>query len=112
KLQAVRKSGGGYMSRCPAHEDRSPSLSIKETSEGNVLLHCFAGCQFGDILAALNLVAADCFNGERQIPRDYQARHILHEVNSELAILTNGYGLKPSTAIALMKLRRSRQGAE
>ena len=34
---------GWYQARCPAHEDRHPSLSIKEGDWG-VVLHCFAGC--------------------------------------------------------------------
>jgi putative DNA primase/helicase len=43
------------MALCPAHDDHNPSLSIKETSEGKVLLHCFAGCSFEAILGALGL---------------------------------------------------------
>lgn len=38
--------------RCPAHKDRSPSLSIRDGRNG-VLLYCHAGCQFRDIAAEL-----------------------------------------------------------
>jgi putative DNA primase/helicase len=40
----ARKSGTGWSARCPAHEDRSPSLSISEGNDGRVLVHCHAGC--------------------------------------------------------------------
>lgn len=60
--------------RCPAHEDRSPSLSIRLDAE-KVLLHCHAGCQVDDILAALELTPADLFNQplEREQQRDRPA---------------------------------------
>ena len=38
---------------CPAHDDATPSLSIRQTQDGNLLIHCFAGCTFGAILDAL-----------------------------------------------------------
>jgi hypothetical protein len=37
--------------RCPAHEDRHPSLSWR-VDGGKVLLHCFRGCTFDEIRAA------------------------------------------------------------
>jgi hypothetical protein len=40
------------MVRCPAHEDRSASLSWRFTN-GKALLHCFAGCTFDEIRGAL-----------------------------------------------------------
>ncbi len=48
-----RRSGRGWVARCPAHADRNPSLSIGSASDGRLLLHCFAGCAFEDILDAL-----------------------------------------------------------
>ena len=39
--------------RCPAHEDRSPSLSWRLTADGRALLHCHAGCTFAAILEAV-----------------------------------------------------------
>jgi hypothetical protein len=50
-LQAKR-SGTGWIAKCPAHEDREPSLSISE-KDGVVLLHCHAGCSQEAVLAAL-----------------------------------------------------------
>ena len=59
-LEAVRETGKGqYLARCPAHDDRSPSLSIRDTDDGRVLIHCFAGCETEDILTAVGMVFSD-----------------------------------------------------
>jgi hypothetical protein len=47
-----RKAGGGWTARCPAHDDRKPSLSI-HTKHGKVLVRCHAGCERADVIAAL-----------------------------------------------------------
>lgn len=48
----ARRIGNRWMARCPAHDDRTPSLSIKEHN-GRIWLHCFAGCAYADVVAAL-----------------------------------------------------------
>ena len=59
KLQKVRKNGQGkYMACCPAHPDRNPSLSIK-VKDDRILMHCFAGCETHDVLAAIGLEMRD-----------------------------------------------------
>lgn len=60
KLQKVSKKGNGWMACCPAHEDKSPSLSVSVGKNG-VLMKCFAGCSFGDIADALHLQPSDLF---------------------------------------------------
>lgn len=47
--------------RCPAHDDRKPSLSIGLGRDGAVLLHCQAGCPPEEVWAALGLLARDLF---------------------------------------------------
>lgn len=61
QLDRVKKSGGGYTARCPAHEDKRNSLSIKEGDDGRVLVKCFAGCTVEDIVAAKGWKLADLF---------------------------------------------------
>jgi putative DNA primase/helicase len=58
RLVGVKPCAGGRVARCPAHEDRKPSLSIREADNGKVLLKCFAGCDFRQIAAALNSAPA------------------------------------------------------
>lgn len=55
RLDRVRPTRRGWSARCPAHPDRSPSLSIAPRADGGVLLHCFATCQRREILAAVGL---------------------------------------------------------
>lgn len=61
RLDGVRKSGKGWIAKCPAHSDRSASLSIAQGDDGRVLLHCFAGCLVHDVLAAVGLGVPDLF---------------------------------------------------
>ena len=57
-----KPSGKGFICLCPAHEDKSPSLSLSEGRKG-VLLKCHAGCTLVAITAALGVKPADLFNG-------------------------------------------------
>ncbi|MCT7353619.1 toprim domain-containing protein [Streptomyces sp. 15-116A] len=53
----------GKSAQCPAHEDRSPSLSIGRRKDGNgVVLNCHAGCAPEDVVAALGLTMQDLFD--------------------------------------------------
>ncbi|MFT3792004.1 MAG: hypothetical protein QM741_13215 [Rudaea sp.] len=61
KLDKVRKCGRGHIARCPAHEDRSASLSVCEGGTGAALVKCFAGCSAQAIVHALGLELADLF---------------------------------------------------
>jgi hypothetical protein len=47
-----RWSGSAGLCRCPAHDDRRPSLSVR-IGRTSLLLHCFAGCSAADILKSL-----------------------------------------------------------
>jgi hypothetical protein len=66
RLHGVKPTGPGrWVSLCPAHEDKRPSLAIRELDDGRVLLHDFAGCTTGEVLAAVGLTMEDLFP-ERQ----------------------------------------------
>jgi hypothetical protein len=54
----ARRAGSEYVARCPAHEERTPSLSIRAGQKGTVLF-CHAGCALESILAARRLTVAD-----------------------------------------------------
>jgi hypothetical protein len=73
RLDGVRQTGPGrWIAKCPAHDDRHPSLSIREGDDGRILLHDFAGCDVGEILGTLGL-EFDALFPERllghQVPR-------------------------------------------
>ena len=58
RLDAVQqRAPGKWLARCPAHDDKRPSLSVQVAEDGETLLaHCFAGCPPGDVLSAVGLV--------------------------------------------------------
>ena len=56
-----QQSDGSWKARCPAHDDRNPSLSVREGPNGRALVHCHAGCETGEVLAALGLSMADLY---------------------------------------------------
>lgn len=70
-LDKVKRIGAGWTARCPAHEDRNPSLSISEGADGRVLLHCHAGCTVESICVALHIDEAELFP-----PRDGPRREV------------------------------------
>ena len=62
RLDKVRRTGRGtWVACCPAHADKTPSLTIRETDDGKVLLHCFTGCSALEIIDAVGLEMSDLF---------------------------------------------------
>jgi CHC2 zinc finger len=60
RFDKVKSTGSGkYIALCPAHPDKSPSLGIKQTDEGKILIHCFSGCDVSNIIAAVGLDLGD-----------------------------------------------------
>ncbi len=55
-LDRVRRTGPDrWNACCPAHDDKGPSLAIRETDDGRVLVHCFAGCSVHEVIGAVGL---------------------------------------------------------
>jgi len=44
KALGGKRNAGGWMVKCPAHNDKTPSLSVADGVDGKTLFHCFAGC--------------------------------------------------------------------
>jgi hypothetical protein len=93
-LDGVRDlRGGKYMARCPAHDDRSPSLSVKLCSDDRVLLHCFAGCDIEAICDALGLRLTDLMPDSPidhhvgQVRRTMPARDALQSLDHESLVV-------------------------
>jgi hypothetical protein len=84
RFEGVRSRGAGkWATRCPAHEDHSPSLSITEGDKG-FLLKCWAGCTLDEITAALGLEIKDLFYDVLPDPR--QRREVLQRRAKEQAV--------------------------
>ena len=93
KLDSVKRIGvDRWLARCPAHTDRRPSLAVRELDDGRVLVHDFAGCAVGDVLAAVGLAFDDLSRrgltrtssrGER---RPFPASDVLRAVEHEALI--------------------------
>lgn len=60
RLKATPNGDGSWMARCPAHDDHTPSLSIKSAGE-KVLLNCFAGCTPEAVCGSMGIKVADLF---------------------------------------------------
>ena len=95
QLTNVRqRQPGQYSAQCPAHADKGPSLSVRETPEGAVLLYCFAGCSVGAVVAALGLHMSDLFpprqvtgNEPKRTPRLLTAGQALELLNDESTLV-------------------------
>ncbi len=59
-LKKIRKSGDGFIACCSGHDDRNPSLSVK-LNEDKLLLHCFAGCSYEEILSGAGFKPSDFY---------------------------------------------------
>jgi hypothetical protein len=63
-LHARPVGRGKWLGLCPAHRDRSPSLSIGAGQGGRVIAFCFAGCALTAVLNAMGLRLRDLFSTE------------------------------------------------
>ncbi|MBR1286068.1 toprim domain-containing protein [Bradyrhizobium sp. AUGA SZCCT0177] len=76
-LGGKRTGQNSFVAKCPAHEDRTPSLSLTDTGDGLVLFHCHAGCSQAEVRDAL--VAKGLW------PRVGDAGEAVHRVKSKPA---------------------------
>jgi hypothetical protein len=92
RLERVRQTAPGrWLAKCPAHQDRSPSLSIRELADGRVLVHDFGGCGTDDVLAAVGLQMSDLFEkplGNFPVTHSrIPARDLLEVISEETSIV-------------------------
>ena len=81
-LKKVRRSSPGeWVACCPAHNDKSPSLAVKQADDGRILIHCFAGCSVQEVVAARGVDLGDLFPerliGEKLTPIGFNPRTLL-----------------------------------
>jgi len=94
RLDGVIRTGEGrWSARCPAHADRSPSLSVRLDGE-RLLFHCHAGCAPEAVLAAVGLGWSDlytdpweaafrvaCVEGAHRAQREQQRRELVNGID-------------------------------
>lgn len=91
-LDKVKATGSGkWIACCPAHEDKSPSLAIKEAEDGRVLLHCFGGCDVLAVMAAIGMDVKDLFpkreNHLKPIRQPFSAADALRCISRESLLI-------------------------
>lgn len=59
RLEKVKKTPSGWLACCPAHDDKSPSLTVGIGKGGGVIAHCFGGCDIADVVAAVGMTLSD-----------------------------------------------------
>lgn len=93
RLQKVRQTAPqAWVACCPAHDDKSPSMTLRETPDGMVLMHCFGGCEVQDILGAIGLTFDDLFpekpkTHHRGFRRPFPAADVLETTATEALIV-------------------------
>ncbi len=90
-LEAVRETGPGrWKARCPAHDDKTPSLAIRNVN-GTLLLHCFAQCSLHEIVSAVGLTEADLFpdkpSSHKPISKPFPAQDVLRCLSNEVTVV-------------------------
>jgi hypothetical protein len=92
RLESVKSTGReSWLARCPAHQDRSPSLTVRELPDGRILVHCFAGCGAADVVGAIGLSFTDLFPqrlGQFQPIREpFTANDALRALKREVGVI-------------------------
>ncbi len=99
QLERVKQTAPGrWLAKCPAHEDRSPSISIRELEDGRCLIHDFGGCETAEVLEALGMTLSDLFparlagngpaGGFARSHSSIPARDLLDVLSAEISIVT------------------------
>ena len=92
RLERVQPIGNNrYKALCPAHDDRSPSLAIKDDSD-RLLLHCFSGCDTTDVLGAIGLTFADIMPDKamgnfKKVKKPFYAMDVLGIIKFEATLV-------------------------
>ena len=93
RLEKIKRTGTGrWMARCPSHKDKTASLSLRDLDDGRILLHCFAGCNAGEVLGAIGLTINDLFPERlpdgRPERRPFPASDVLRAIAIEAQVIS------------------------
>lgn len=115
RLHRVKKTGrGSWLACCPAHNDRSPSMTLRECDDGRILAHCFGGCSIAEIVASVGLGWDEWFPEKPQenakpYRRPFPSADVLEAVASDSALIAvtvanmaNGEKITPEDYLAML----------
>lgn len=115
RLEKVRSTGRGtWIACCPAHDDRSPSMTLRECDDGRILAHCFGGCDIGAIVDAVGLGWDEWFPDKpqefaRPIRRPFPVGDVLEALAGDsmliavtVANMAHGEKIAPEDYVALV----------
>lgn len=85
----IHRSNGQFYAKCPSHDDKSPSLSIKLCDDGTILVHCFAGCEPIEVVEAVGLSLGDLFPEKPKSTISAQPRKVRHNPSDLLLLLAH-----------------------
>ncbi len=92
RLEKVKGRNGAYVACCPAHNDKSPSLAIREVEDGRILLKCFANCSIQEIMGAIGMEIGDLFPDTNKdlppIKKRYYASDLLKVIEFEALVVS------------------------
>ena len=102
KALGGRTAGRGWTARCPAHDDRTPSLSIRDAG-GKVLVRCHAGCEQESVIAELRRRGLWAENGKKSRSCTVRRLAVEREPDQEQSRRSEG-------AVAIWRSAKSAQG--
>jgi hypothetical protein len=116
RITNARRVGGAWIARCPAHDDRRPSLSISEGRDARILVNCFAGCSAKDIAKAVGLGVADFFSKgshrrrtvQRHPTRVWRSEAVEEALQAELASVVAIESARAGFDVAVLSRHRNR----
>lgn len=109
-----RKAGSGWAARCPVHDDRIPSLSLCDTKDGRVLVHCHAGCDQVEVIAHLKASGLWTQSGPRLFTYNTSGRFTIptepnrEDIKRTKAALSIWKTAKPASGTLIETYLRSR----
>ena len=83
RLEGIKKTGShSWICKCPAHQDRTASLHIKDDGDDKILLNCFAGCDTYSILKSIGLDWQDVLPDSNAIHKIEPKKQILYSTEA------------------------------
>lgn len=117
RLEKVRHGTAGcYSACCPAHDDKSPSMHVRELEDGRILINCKAGCSPNEILSAIGLTFSDLFPeklGEfKREKRPFPAIDVLRLISKEAILISASIQTQRNRALTNQEQERVIRASE